>query len=799
MRIPTGRCFAATALLTVLLGNMTDALAASPADPNSSSATAVETAYRNALRFAPYLDGNAVRGAPVWRWIGNGEHLWHTSSAADGSQETATILETRTGRTIRSIELKPLIAAVAEQTGIAASGAAFARARPNFDATGSLLTLTIAGKRWACDTSSARCRLEREGLTDEVTSPDGQLAAFVRDHNLWVRDLASGESRPLTTDGIPGNGYGTITEQLAGIGFGLPLPKDLPVNVAWSPDSKQLVVARIDESSVPPLPVIDQAPRNATLPRVHSYRYNLLGDGMRIREELWLLGVNGEPARRLEIPMQPVITDSTVSLRRVWWRSDARELAVAIMDPEEKWVDVYKVDVATASARRLFREEETYRIRMTSMETRYAPSVHLLRNGDLIWYSHRSGRGQLHIVDGRSGAVTRDLTPGAFIVHTLLHVDERAGHLCFAAGTDAKQTNPYFAAVYRVNLDGKGLRRLTPEEGHHEMRAMNLGFRPSSPLDLGFSPNGAAFVHTVSTALQPEVVRLRRADGTLVKELGRSVLDPAVAARYRAPEPFTLPAPEGDEPLYGLIHLPSDFDPARSYPVIDAIYNGQQTVETPRSFTEAVEGGPQAVAELGFVVVVIDARGTPQRSKAFHDYAGLRRDQTGSIADHVYAIRELAKSRPYMDVSRVGIYGVSNGGYATLRAMLAFPDFFKVGVSINGSHDLRKYIPHGGINWVQQQGAASLDAALSKVANQNYVQSLEGRLLLMAGGMDANAPIAATLGVAQALIDARKDFEFVLVPSMGHSYGGTPFAVRKTWDFFVRNLQGREPPAMTLQ
>ena len=799
MMTPTARRIAATAVVAALFGNISDALSESPASVSRAGSAEVEAAYRNALRFAPWNDGAAVSGAPSWRWIGNGDHLWYTSPAADGSARTVGIVQARTGRLFREIELQPLITAIAGQVGIAAKWPAFWRARPEFDANGNLLTLRVAGQQWACDTSNGRCRAERQQVTEEVTSPDGRLAAYVRNHNVWLRDLGSGETRPLTEDGVPGNGYGSITEQMAGIGFGLPLTKDPPVNVAWSPDSRRLVVARIDESRVPALPVVDHAPRDVTLPRVHSYRYNLLDDGMRVREDLWLVSVNGEPARRLQIPTQPVITDSTVTLRRIWWRSDAREFAVAIMDPEEKWVDVYKVDAATGSARRLFREDEAYRVRMTSLETRYAPSVRLMSNGDLIWYSHRSGRGKLHRVDGSTGAISPDLTPGPFVVHTLLHVDERAGRLYFTAGSGVRDVNPYFASLYSVKLNGTGLQRPTPEEGYHEIRAPGLGLRSGSNLELGFAPSGAFFVHTVSSPLLPEITLLRRSDGALVRELGRSTLKPEIAVRYRPPEPFTVAAPEGEEPLHGLLYLPSDFDPARSYPVVDAIYNGQQTVETPRMYTEAVDGGPQAVAELGFVVVVVDARGTPQRSMAFHDFAALRRDQTGSIGDHVYVIRELAKSRTYMDLSRVGIYGVSNGGYAALRAMLAFPDFFKVGISINGSHDLRKYIPHGGINWVQQQAAASLDAALSQVANQNYVDSLQGRLLLMAGAMDANAPIANTLGVVQALIDAGKDFEFVLVPSMGHSYESTPFAVRKTWDFLVRNLQGREPPALTLQ
>jgi dipeptidyl aminopeptidase/acylaminoacyl peptidase len=355
--------------------------------------------------------------------------------------------------------------------------------------------------------------------------------------------------------------------------------------------------------------------------------------------------------------------------------------------------------------------------------------------------------------------------------------------------------NPYFASIFRLRSDGAGLTRLTHSPDHHDVRPPPLfGLRNLPGESLGFSPDGRYFISRQTTPHDPEVTQLRRADGEIVAELGRASLAPEIARHYVRPEAFSVRAPEGSERLYGLIFFPADFDPQRSYPVVDAIYNGQQVVETPRNFTRTVTSGAQALAELGFIVVVLDPRGTPQRSNAFHEFAATEpRDQVASIADHVHVLRSLARTRPYMDLSRVGIYGVSNGGYAALRAMLEFPEFFSAGVSVNGSHDLSLYLPHGGINWVQRREHETWSSALEAVANRNFASRLEGRLLIMIGAMDSNTVMANSLGVVQALIEHDKEFELAIVPLMGHSYAGSPFATRKMWEFFVRHLQQAEP------
>jgi dipeptidyl-peptidase-4 len=785
LRADLRRTALAVALGTLLAG-------VSHAAP-AARASAMTAAFEQALRVAPWRADDVLRDADLRvRWIDSGTHLWHYRGA--GADERLLVREARSGRVLRDLGRADL-AWMGRDSGVAPGREGLQRAQAEISGAGRFLDLFHAGRDWRCDLDERRCVQGRARPGVEVRSPDGRLAAFVREHDIWVRDVATGVERALTTDGVEGHAYALLTEQASGVVLGLPLAADRPLSVLWSPDSSRLLAARVDESRVPPFPLVEHAPADSVAPRVHTYRYNFLAQGPLITEELFLFDVRSGARVALEVPTQPLIVDSTLTLGRAWWRPDGRELAVAVMDVEDRWVDVYKVDPESGGARRLFREEESYRLRLAARETAHSPSVRLLGNGDLLWYSHRSGYGHLHLVDGRSGEFRRQVTRGEWVVHGLLNVDEARGRVYFTAGGIDPDTNPYFSAVYEIGLDGSGLRRLTPEAAHHHVPPRPIGFRPWTPSQGSFAPDGKHFIDTYSTPREPEITVLRAIDGRVVARLGEATVAPDVAARRVLPESFVVPAPQGAEPLHGLIHFPSDFDPSRRYPVVDAIYNGQQTVETPQQFSDALLDGAQATAELGFIVVVVDGRGTPLRSRGFHDFAAVARDQTGSIGDHVHAIRMLAATRPYMDLDRIGIYGVSNGGYAVLRAMLAYPDFFKVGVSVNGSHDLRKYIPHGGINWVQRGAYPSIDAALEPVANQNFVGALRGRLLLIAGGMDSNAPLGNTLGVAQALIDAGKDFDFVLVPSMGHGYSRNPFATRKLWDHLVVHLLGATPPA----
>jgi dipeptidyl aminopeptidase/acylaminoacyl peptidase len=283
---------------------------------------------------------------------------------------------------------------------------------------------------------------------------------------------------------------------------------------------------------------------------------------------------------------------------------------------------------------------------------------------------------------------------------------------------------------------------------------------------------------------------LRDSDGVLVSKLELADVDALEKLGWTGPEPFTVKGDDGETDLYGMIYHPSDFDPKLTYPVVEHIYPGPQHLRTPQSFQPIVEDGARALAELGFVVVTIDGSGTPMRSKAFLDKSYGRLETAGGLDDHVAGLRRLADDRPYMDLERMGMFGHSGGGYATVRAMLSYPDFYKVGVSAAGNHDQRVYLSGWGERYI---GLAN-EPGYHNQDNTNFVDNLKGKLLLAFGDMDDNVHPSGTVLLVDALIKANKDFELLLLPNRNHSYVDDPYLTRRKWDFFVRHLRNENPP-----
>ena len=766
-----------------------------------SPADTMAQRYDGAARFNAWNADASVENASLQpHWSQSGAAFWYKLDRADGSDFVAR--RASDGNIIVSLDGQTLLTSLAAQTHLPATWPALEAALATVSNNGDRLELSSDGRRWSCTLRSRQCTASegvRGALNTDAVSPDGRRALFSRDHNLWVRDLVSGQERALTQDGVDHRAYAAASEAALGILTGDTSGTGIAPAVIWSPDSRQFVTcARRRNGGAPPPPppppfeVVESVPRDQLLPRVHPIRYNFLTQGPLVRQELYVFDAVSGAQRRVQVDEQPLTFDSSIFLRRVWWSADGRDLAVAIFDPAERWADLYKIDPATGGARKLFREEATFRVYIAA-ELQYPPPVAVLANGDVIWYSLRDGFGHLYLIDGRTGQAKNAITHGPWTVHRLLFVDERRGWVYFEAGGDTYGPEPYFASVYRVRLDGSKLTRLTREVADHQVMTSLIGLgAPPRTTEQGFSPDGTHFIDQYSTPLAPEVTVLRRADGQVLAQLARAHVADSISTCYRAPERVIVPAPEGAEALHGVLHFPCRFDRSRRYPVIDAIYNGSQVVETPRQFKETLFGTAQDLAELGFVVLVMDARGTPLRSRAFLEFAAEHPDQEASIADHVYVIKALAATRPYMDVTRVGVTGVSNGGYASLRAMLAFPDFFTVGVSANGSHDLRKYMVAGGMN---QAAAGDGDfSEFKERANQELASRLRGRLLLIQGGFDMNVPNANTYGVVQSLFEAGKNFDLAVIPRMGHSISHDPFAIRKQWDYFVEHLLGEEPP-----
>jgi dipeptidyl aminopeptidase/acylaminoacyl peptidase len=357
--------------------------------------------------------------------------------------------------------------------------------------------------------------------------------------------------------------------------------------------------------------------------------------------------------------------------------------------------------------------------------------------------------------------------------------------------------------VYRVGLIDGSVRLLTPEDADHRVASAQESAAPDKPTspagsmdDLrGFSPSGRYFIDKILRTDTPTRTVLRAvADGRVIAEVDRSTFNRQKTLVYTPPERFSALAADGKTHLYGTIFRPSDFDPAKRYPIIDSPYPGPQANRTHVGFeANLFDGiGAQAMAELGFVVFTVDGRGTYGRSKSFHDesYGGLA--QAGHLDDHVAVIQQLAQRYATIDADRAGIFGISGGGYATAHAMFTHPDVFKVGVADAGNHDQRAYLQV----WGETYNGPEVGSNYTDAANALLAKNLKGKLLLMHGDMDINVSPYQTLQVVDALIKANKDFDLLIVPNAGH---GTmwPFSypLRRMWDYFVQHLQGATPPA----
>jgi dipeptidyl aminopeptidase/acylaminoacyl peptidase len=418
----------------------------------------------------------------------------------------------------------------------------------------------------------------------------------------------------------------------------------------------------------------------------------------------------------------------------------------------------------------------------THYESR-APWQVLWSSNEVVWYSERNDWGNLYLYDLATGALKRPITTGTGPVTAIERVDEKTRTLWYGANGREKGRDPYFTHYYRVSLDGSSARPalVTPDDGFHDVQV---------------APSGRYVIDTSSKPDVPAAVTLRDADGMLVMRLERADISKLTATGWKPPTPITMKAADGKADIYGLMFTPSKMEAGKKYPIVNQVYPGPQSGSTGSRAFAAARGDRQALAELGFVVVTIDGRGTPGRSKSFMDayYGAMGRDNT--IPDQIAGMKDLARQYPFIDLDRAGIWGHSGGGFATTSAMFRYPDFFKVGIAESGNHDQRNYEDDWGERYQgllvkKADGTDNYEIE----ANQNFAKDLKGKLLLAHGTMDTNVPPSQTLLVVEALIKANKDFDLIMLPNQAHGYAADgPYMMRRRWDYFVKWLMGAEPP-----
>lgn len=750
-------------------------------------------AYARAERFLRWNASRFVRNAhPEHHWMNGRDRFWYARESGDGTE--ISIVDAATGARRLAFDSKRIAAGLTRATGVQVDDQRLRFTDLSFADDERAIRFLWRGREWRCVLENAVCAgsalpASRPG---ELVSPDGKLAAFVRDYDLWVRSIDDGQERRLTTDGHEHYAYGSLGEAFKFVTFrrqGVVLP---PV-AAWSPDSKRLVVQRTDEREVGELHLVQSSPDSGSArPVEYSFRSALPGDEHVQRAELYILDVT--TGSRIAVQHAPLIVSNISALAsgQVWWSHDGQQVYLLPDDTASargKRQELLAVSGSTGMVKTLIVEESDTFVNA-------GPSVvSTLSSGAIIWYSERDGWGHLYRYD-RNGRLINRITSGEWQVREIVRVDEPGRRIYFTAGGREPDRNPYLRHLYSVKFDGSGLRLLTPEDGDHRIvRASSNPIDPSAPKpeQLSFSPSGRFFVDTYSRVDLPPTTVVRDAGGRLISTIERADISALQAGGFRAPESFSVLAADGATRLYGVLYRPSNFDPGRRYPVLDAIYPGPQRIGTYHGFMDALfsVSDMQCLAELGFIVVTMDARGTPLRSKAFLDYTYGRMGRAG-LEDHVAALKQLASRYPYIDLDRAGIYGHSAGGFAAARAIFTYPDFFKVAVASSGTHNLQTYYPGWGGTF---QGPYTRES-YAEADNNLVAANLKGKLLLMHGELDDNVNPALTMQLVAALIRANRDFDMLIVPNAGHLFEGSEaYFARRRWDYFVEHLAGATPPA----
>ena len=476
----------------------------------------------------------------------------------------------------------------------------------------------------------------------------------------------------------------------------------------------------------------------------------------------------------VEIATGRVVNPSTELFRHQYhvsaphWDSNSRTLTFTFNERGHKTYRLLELDAETGAVRTLIEETNEKYVNYNRLYR------HDFRDGRrILWTSERDGRNHIYLYDRQKARLIRQVTKGEFYVREIQHVDEKAGVVYFSANGMNKTEDPYLIHYYKIGLDGRHLVCLTPEAGHHKAT---------------FTADMQYMIDTYSTVETPPVTVLRRTtDGRLLRTLETADITRLKAQGWQAPEVFAAPGRDGVTPMWGIIMRPSNFDPSKTYPVVEYIYSGPGDQHVPKSFTPWIWGMAE-LAELGFIVVQVDSMTTSFRTRAFEEvcYKNLK---DGGFPDRIAWLRAAAAKYPYMDINRVGIYGCSAGGQNAMAAVLWHGDFYKAAYAACGCHDNRM----DKIWWNEQWMGYPVDSSYVACSNVENAYRLERPLMLVVGEKDDNVDPASTMQVVAALEKAGKDFELVVIPGAGHTMGDD-YGDHKRHDFFVRHLLGVEPP-----
>ena len=577
-----------------------------------------------------------------------------------------------------------------------------------------------------------------------VFSPDGKLKAYIKNDNIYISDADGRNERALSNDGTPGNYYSSW--------------------IRWSPDSRYVASTRIRPAEKRYVYYVESSPKNQLQPILHKQEYAKPGDELRFKVPCAFNVQTGKAA----IPSTELFSKQ-YDLYGPNWSEDSKTLTFEYNERGHKVYRVLELNAETGAVRTLIEETSPTFVNYNRMFR------HTLKGGrQMIWMSERDNWTHLYLYDLKKAKVDHQITKGEWVVRRVLKVDEDNQTIYFTASGVNPNEDPYQIHYYKIGFNGKNMVCLTPEDGNHSAV---------------FNEDFSLMIDKYSKVNQAPVTVLRSTAGEASdkKILATADLSRLKANGWIAPEIFSAPGRDGKTMMWGIIQRPTNFDPNKKYPVIEYIYSGPGDAYTPKSFF-SYNGYMTALAELGFIVVQLDGMGTSYRGKKFEEICYKNLKDAG-FPDRIKWIEAAAAKYPYMDASRVGIFGASAGGQEALTAVLNHPEFYKAAYSSCGCHDNRM----DKIWWNEQWMGYPVDSSYIECSNVKNAYKLTRPLMIVVGELDDNVDPASTMQVVNALIKANKDFELVVLPGVGHSMGER-FGEHKRYDFFVKELLGIDPP-----
>ena len=727
-------------------------------------------------------------------WLNNNVQFWYRNDLRGGTKEFI-LVDAEKGTRQPAFDHQKLATALAKAAGVSVQSDKLPFSDIEFVDNGNSIQFEVSGKSWRCNLNTYECtaaaassnaritlpetpadstgdlyagplspqaqdqtnqppRAQRRRGERDMRSSDGKWTAVVRDHNVFVRS-DDGKETQLSTDGTEANSYG---------------------RVEWSPDSRTLVAWRIEPGDAGLVYLVQSSPANGGRAVMRQRPYGQAGDKFP-HYELNIFDVASHQQTKPTVDR----FEHEYETPQLHWMKDHRHFAWQQEDRGHQRLRIIEASCDDGSVRNLVDETTKTFIWTAHTEDLGLPLINWLSDDEIIYVSERDGWRHLYLVDPQAGKIKNQITKGEWVTRGIEKIDEDARQIWFRAGGMNADQDPYFIHYYRINFDGTGLVALTEGNGNHTVQ---------------FSPDRKYIVDTYSRVDLPPVHELRRtADGKLMCKLEETDITELKASGWQGAEVFTAKGRDGKTDIWGVINRPKNFDPSKKYPILENIYNGPQGAYVPKSFSAGNRAS--GMTDAGFIVVQCDAMGTAFRSKAFHDVCWHNLSD-GGFPDRIAWIKAAAAKYPYMDADRVGIFGTSAGGQNAAAAVLFHPEFYKVAVANSGCHDNRLDKASWNEQWMGYMPPDKLwskdpDNWYSKCSNIDNAAKLRGKLFLIVGEMDDNVPPESTMRFVDALIKARKDFDLLVVPGANHG-AASPVTQRRTLDYFVHNLLGKEPP-----